>query len=696
LADRRIAVVGTVLIILGLIVGYVAFLPGPGPEGDWKFDFLPGVEGKFAQYSSIGMTFTADVAPYVIDRDLGNVRNAGEFRLSDGQVDMLYQNGFFAEPSSYDEVYELYKAMKERNIPIFVTTDSLLHAYHILYDYVLRQVEHHHFADSLLELTEFMASESLLQYTSIEDGDLKEAARLNLAFFTVAGRLLDPKFDIDGSVREDVKAELDLIEAHAGFEISPIMKVKEDYSQYVPRGHYTRSELFKSYFKAMIWYGRIPFTLKMSDAQEHVEIGRAHTRQALLIIGTLNTGKISGEKAISIWESIYEPTVFFVGRTDDLDLYDYSDLALEVFGENVGIEGIGGDIDAFISQALELPGPRISSTGSLLNMQGFRFMGQRFIPDSYMFQELVYPKTSRLMPKGLDVMVVLGSDRAWEHLADEWDEANFREQIEKLKAEFGSLVLEDWTQNLYWLWLYTLRPLLAEKEGGYPSFMLSEAWMDKELSTALGSWTELRHDTILYAKQSYTLESAPPQPEFVEGYVEPNPELYSRLASLAAMTREGLLSRGLLSEEFKGRLERMEELSRTLMEISVKELEEESLTNSEYEEIWNIGGTLEYLITAPASMAEMVNEADTRMPVVADVHTDPNSGTVLEEGTGYPMMLYVIAPVKGQLCISVGAAFSYHEFTQPMSERLTDEAWQEMLDSGKAPELPFWTGSYVS
>ena len=37
---------------------------------------------------------------------------------------------------------------------------------------------------------------------------------------------------------------------------------------------------------------------------------------------------------------------------------------------------------------------------------------------------------------------------------------------------------------------------------GYPSFMRNEAWTDKSLNTSLGSWAELRHDTILYAKQS--------------------------------------------------------------------------------------------------------------------------------------------------------------------------------------------------
>ena len=35
--------------------------------------------------------------------------------------------------------------------------------------------------------------------------------------------------------------------------------------------------------------------------------------------------------------------------------------------------------------------------------------------------------------------------------------------------------------------------------------MQTTAWQDKELNITLASWAELRHDTILYVKQSYTM-----------------------------------------------------------------------------------------------------------------------------------------------------------------------------------------------
>ncbi len=81
--------------------------------------------------------------------------------------------------------------------------------------------------------------------------------------------------------------------------------------------------------------------------------------------------------------------------------------------------------------------------------------------------------------------------------------------------------------------------------------------------------------------------------------------------------------------------------------------------------------------------------------VVADVATDPNSGMVLEEAVGKVFEVYVVVEVEGELVITQGGAFSYYEFSQPMADRLTDESWREMLNTGQAPPRPEWTGSFI-
>ena len=659
----------------------------------------------FAAYEPVVVSVKPQVSPYEVD--LSRVTNADLLaRLSPEELALLEQNGFVVVPSRIAQIYDVYKAAKERNIPIFVATDALLHTFHILYDYTLRTAEIEHFVQNLQGLNATMMEAALEQYQETS-GRTKEAALKNVAYFAVASTLLDPQTPVPPEVKGLVDQELALIEEHAGFALSPIFGYREDYSQYVPRGHYTRNETFRRYFKAMMWYGRLMFRLKPGQSEEAVEMGREETRQAILIALALQKDR----EALAAWERIYEPTVFFVGKTDDLNVYDYSQAMREVYGEGLSFNDLEDDarLDGFIARAMTLRPPKIIS--SYVTDQekpeevtkGFRFMGQRFIPDSYIFQQLVYDKVGtmhepRLFPKGLDVLAALGSERAYEILDQVYQEtryAHYEEQMAKVRDEFSRLPPEQWTENLYWSWLHTLRPLLEAKGQGYPTFMLNPAWTEKQLFTALGSWAELRHDTILYAKQSYTMKATGMmlQPEQVKGYVEPQPEVFARLAALTRQMRAGLGDRGLLNEEYQHKLDQMESLLLSLKAISEKELAGQALTEEEYGLIRNIGGTLEAITTFSAEVEkEITSEADERMAIVADVHTDVNTGQVLEEGVGDAFLIYVVAPVEGDLVVAQGGAFSYYEFLQPMSDRLTDEAWQAMEPR---PDLPIWTASFV-
>jgi len=47
--------------------------------------------------------------------------------------------------------------------------------------------------------------------------------------------------------------------------------------------------------------------------------------------------------------------------------------------------------------------------------------------------------------------------------------------------------------------------------------------------------------------------------------------------------------------------------------------------------------------------------------------------------------------------IGAGPVFSYYEFKQPMSNRLTDEEWKDMLEArANEPARPEWIGSFTA
>jgi len=239
---------------------------------------------------------------------------------------------------------------------------------------------------------------------------------------------------------------------------------------------------------------------------------------------------------------------------------------------------------------------------------------------------------------------------------------------------------------------------LQEKKQGYPSFMLSQAWTRKDLNSLLASWTELKHDTILYAKQVYAEMGGGMAGVDDRGYVEPNPHLYGRLAALIDMTREGLSSRDLLDQKDRDSLDRLEQLALSLKTISEKELSNVPLTDEEYDLIRSYGGQLEHFwLDALKDMGVDHRSAIAENPaaLVADVATDP-SGQVLQEATGHVFDIYAVVPVDGSLRIARGGVYSHYEFSWPLSDRLTDQKWHELLDSGQAPPLAGWTDTFIA
>jgi hypothetical protein len=570
----------------------------------------------------------------------------------------------------------------------------------------LREAEYYSFWDLLGNLTNSLLEDSNDLYNSAPEGIWKDAALRNIAYFTVPAYLMDES-TIEGSeVASIVNHVLELIEEHALNTSDWFMEYYEDFTQFVPRGHYTRSETLSKYFMAMMWYGRVQFRLSIDETGSG--IGLEHTPQAILIalmLDNIVSGLTPAMSGYDVWDAIYEPTAFFVGSADDLNPPEYLELIDEIYGPEVSWDDLQNEIrlQNFIAAATELRAPLI--LGSPVNdsenldvTKGMRFMGQRFIPDSYILGQLVYKNVGtqrfpRLMPKGLDVMAALGSERAWELLDDQKVYARYVEQMETLRSGIANITEGEWTQNLYYLWLYSLLPLLTSTPEGYPLFMSNQAWIDKQLYTALGSWTELRHDTILYAKQSstYLVKGAP---LLVNGYVEPVPELYARLASLCKMLISGLDSRALLSDRIREKMEVLLDFLLTLKSISVKELTGAPLNATEWEAIFNADSKLEFVSKIPTNDS-VTSDADKYMSVIADVHTDPNTNTVLEEAVGDPMLIFVVVLIDGEVKLTRGGTFSYYEFVQPMSDRLTDESWRDMLDQGLAPSVPDWSESFI-
>jgi hypothetical protein len=680
-----------------------------------------GAKPVFAPFEEPPVEAVPAVHHEPIAADLSNVRVS--LALSEAQRERLARDGFVVSPGVEKEFFTVYEKARYANVPIFVTSDSLLHIYHLLFDKVLRTAEVQYFIPLLRDLNQALLAQTESQYQALQGTSWEEAAHRTVAFVGVASRLLDPDVPVPDYAADLVEAELALVEGAAGILPSPLfpgLEYGEDYTQYIPRGHYTKSDELKAYFKSMMWYGRMTFRLKTAMP----EVGRAETRSALLLVHALRTAQVSNRPALEAWADLYNPTVFFVGRSDDLTALQYIEVIDTVYGQGVTLTHLADEalLDTFIEAANKLPPPRI--LGMVImetdeieeTTKGLRFMGQRFVPDAYIFRQLMYrnvgtPDQRRGLPKGLDILAAMGSQRAYQILDEMGETAylNYPQQMAKVQEWVSGLSVAEWTETLYNSWLYCFHPLLEVPGEGYPAFMQSPAWVDKQLHTVLGSWAELKHDTILYAKQAYAELGAgpmPPEPVPPKGYVEPVPHFYARLAALTAMTRQGLGERGLLAEQDDYSLQRLEGLARAFQTMAEKELRGEPLAEGEYATIRFYGGELEHLTMAAADTPEGepggrgYMEEEPQAAVIADVATDPYPAPiVLEEAVGRVNEMHVVVPVVEEdgttyLQVAKGGVFSYYEFPWPGEDRLTDEKWRQMLDQGQAPPPPEWISSF--
>jgi hypothetical protein len=669
---------------------------------------LPSVQKYnpvFASYQESPVSVQPAVKPYAVAADLGNVTNLGDFTLSDQEKQLIAKNDFVIEPAQFNQFFQAYESYRYDQVPTFVSSDSVLHVYHLIFDKILRTTESNYLIKDLTQLNSTLYDYLSKQYTTLKGSNLDEAAKRALAFVAVARKLNAPStaFNIPTEIQAMVDQELQLIAAAQGKAPSPVMggDYAEDYGQYTPRGHYTRTPELQQYFKSMIWYGRMDFRLK-NDSE---------TQSALLLAQAISSASANGRKASDLWDLIYEPTTFFVGNADDLTYIDYMNLAKAVWGPSAltdsKVFGDAAKLAVFKKATDALPPPKINSMFTRTDTaesrdeqtKGFRVMGQRFVIDAYVFQQLIWRAVGtqdkpRLLPKALDFFAALGSSEALNTLTslNENQYANYDTQMQQTKGQLANLNTDTWTQNLYWAWLYNLRPFVQKYGQGYPNFMQSQAWQDKMLLTGLGSFTELKHDTILYAKQVLAEKGGGPE-DLPLGYVEPIPTFYARMSALLKMTKNGLAQRNILDKDIGATIDTMQKDVDILQAVAVKELSNQPISDTEKDFIAYWGANIETITYAAADTdpngqgTKILDDVDAS--VVADIASDPD-GKVLEEATGHPSIIYVAVSLNGKVVLTEGAVYSQYEFLSNSANRLTDEQWHQLLKDGKTPPLEAW------
>ena len=611
----------------------------------------------------------------------------------------LAKVGFAIVPANHDQLFHIYEQNDYNQFPNFVTTDLFLQLYHLYIDCMLREVEEQKLLKLMTDFSKDMFY-AMNRWENWSGGDevLRQTAFHNAVFFDVAYQLFTGKYI--GTEEQDAAAKT---------EVEKVMKSEDDFSEFMqdyhdvtfsyslfrPRGHYTRSEELKRYFRGMMWLQSIPFgTRHMDEVREAVLIACAAKYE---------------DQAMKNYDQLNRLITLLMGQPDNLSLLQVID---EVKKSDMQLTDLINDEKELtrIKEALDEIGnkqTRIRPAFEKTSHNKICILPQRYQPDSEVLQTMVdndNKPTKRDVPQGLDFFAAMGVASAEQILKAEKNEwKGFDNALEQMKERMAQI---DWQETTCTQWMNTLK-VLTDKEGKdkMPYFMVTPEWDKKDLNAVLASWAELKHDAILYAKQPAGAECGGgdeiPEP-VVKGYVEPNSGFWKKAIELLDNTEKVLKQENMLTDRLSEITGRMREEAQFLLAISDKELAGKEITDEEYDQIKVIGATFENISLDLVRGKDQylmgwsdVQGADKKVALVADVYTansDNNpSKSILFEAVGDADEIYVVVEIDGCLYLTRGAVLSYREFKQPINEqRLTDEEWQQQLEKNARKGVPEW------
>ncbi|MBU1535626.1 DUF3160 domain-containing protein [Myxococcota bacterium] len=664
------------------------------------------------------------------------------YKMNGAELALYKKNGFVVHGrlgmSNFANAY--YRIFKE-DLPVFVTADSVMHAWHRTFDAMLEEMEVKQLSPLLEDLLAAMSSQVKGLYGSGRDTRVKLIIKAVDAYIAVARSLLSGSSVAPalGDNRE-VEAAIRLVSDMRISRINIFGATREmDFGMFRPRGHYTKSQGLQRYFRAMMWLGRV-------DMRIVPQKGADNSNQVLAALTMLEL--LQNAKKYEAWKQFDSLMTTLIGKTDSATFAD-----LDLIRQAAGFKGLASctgdsmkDLMAMIHkgsfgmQAVNSAITRTSeSAGKVVLPRSFTFLGQKFTMDAWGMGKVVYDrikrgetKILRTRPSALDVAFsIFGSSDAVETLV-KWirsgtvtqrDRLQYQHNLAAVKEVVDERPAKEWSESVYSSWLNTLRALSnGRRDKTAPELFRTRAWAMRVLNTQLASWTQLRHDTLLYVKPTFGMGTTCFYPH---GYVEPNVLFWTRLGELA----RGMAAR-LEKVSFSGSAAMKEiRVGNTWKKVSLKTAQVTFLRHfaATVDLLKNIArkqGSQEKLSAEEQNMLKHVveirggfsgpptyngwypglfykgrrdcKEADA---LVADVYSVPGGPGVLDgvlhQAVGKVDTL--IAAVKNgtDLITYVGPTLSHYEFFARGNKRYTDNDWKQLMESKDIPPRPRWTKSYL-
>jgi hypothetical protein len=641
-------------------------------------------------------------------------------KLEQPELDVLGQRGFVISGRQRFPTFTYgYASIYAMDLPVYISADSIADALHRSYDEILMTLE-----ARLLRVQLDLLLEDLQQ--NLKSKPASEARSDLDSYLAVARGLLSNNRQAQaGADRDQIDDLISKAEAAEGHETITLFGAERelDFSQFKPRGHYEDDPALQTYFRAMMWLGKVDFRLVETVDGARQVLNRPQV-QAMLLLASLFDATDTER-----FHRVDGVVRAFVGESDNMTLTQIPDLLSALGIEDAGeLDSVPDDVlrktileQGFGKQQIlsdimegnpEQPAPLNAS---------FLLFGQRYVVDSHVFSNVVWDRVHeyRMMPDPLDVAyAALGNDQAVSLLHDDLAKYKYSGNLAVMRTLVDEHGADFWHANLYNDWLSALRALspvranMTQPPPGMPSITASEAWGRRVLNTQLASWAQLRHDTLLYAKQSYTGSATC---HFPDASIDPYPEFYAAVGrfadhgyALADLTENTDATD--LGDRMRDYFGQMRDVAHTLEAMAKAELAGDELSADQLAFI----NDAVVINRVPAGCTKVEEAAGwyTRLffdqakaleydPTIADVHTQPTDaggndvGRILHVATAEPRLMIVTEDGCDAPRAYAGLASSYYEQITENWERVTDSEWQEQLQSSGPPDAPRWVKDLV-
>lgn len=534
--------------------------------------------------------------------------------------EQLERQGFTTIEGRERHFFSLYDKNAYQKVPSFISSDVVLHVFHVRFDAELREVERARAIPALRALATGQLQRALEKWPTKGAPDtLTEAAAL---YHATALKLLEPEKPLDVRVEAKAAQAAKALADARGSVNHPSCPTPLEATRFKPRGHYDHHAL-REYFRSFTFYSLCAFPMRAGGAERARAIAALLDAPALASLSTLSA-----------------------------------------LVELVGGKTNSPTVEAVLQGIASAPGKELPP---------FRLLGAAETSDGALLERIVKARLSAQhpnpFPSALDVFAALGSVEA-------------RELLVAPQPVLEPPVLGE---SLSARWLRVLQRLVSTAPATAPAFTASSAWRRRTLVAAAGSWTELKHDTLLYVRQPEVMMEGGDDAELpatkVGGFVDPRPDVYRELLALVDAFDAAAARPASEADEHPGTLRNFLQF---ITEVSELELANAPFPKALDGRLRTVGSELEHL-------SRTHGDESPPQALIADVFTlaDPDGASrVLHVATGKVDELWVVVPRAGKLVLMRGGAFSFYEVTTA-GERLTDAAWADRLEAN-SPERPAW------